>query len=512
MAKIATRPILKISLPLLIFLGIPLLYFSFLPVSYSFDGTVFSQMLRYALQKQDWLGVVQTHHLLYFPANYFLYRALQSLFEYRVLEFFHLQLFSLTFAVMTLGVIWRLLKKIGLAWGLRLLGVGAVAFCHAFWFYAVDAEGHIPGLFFVAAGLCLIVPGEPKTGKLIGAAFCFAAAGGFHLTNLLVAASVIFYFIALRLPWKRFVQFTLALAGFVLAMYGAYAALAHRPVLPILANMLVGSDAYSGVRSDYLQPLSGSTLAASLAAVKKSLVAGPGITAWIVVAGFLLLLVMAGRRAATTEERSFKLAMLFWSLPFFLFFSFWDPGNMEFKIHALVPLLLIAVVALPRRKPPAGHLAGIALVGALFLINLFSGIVPQTDIEKNTNYQVAAAIGRSTPANALVLISGRFEGYGYGKIYIPYFAGREVVILDWLLGKGRSLTEIYSRLKEKSDGGQPLYTLDEIAVPGQALRLLLASHRVPEADFARFAAALRPQPVAALPGGGHLYRLEFKSP
>ena len=512
MAKLETRPILNVSLLALFFLGIPLLYFSFLPVSYSFDGTVFSQMLRYALQKQEWLGVAQTHHLLYFPANYFLYRVLQSLFEYRVLEFFHLQMFSLAFAVMTLAVVWRWLKKIGLDWGLRLLGVGAVAFCHVFWFYAVDAEGHVPGLFFVTAGLYLLIPGKPQAGKLIGAAFCFAAAAGFHLTNLLIAATVFLYFILLRLPWKRFVQFYLALGGFVLAMYGAYAALARRPVLPILANMLFGSDAYSGYGSDYLRPLSGSTMAASLAAVKTSLVAGPGILAWIVFAGFLLLLVMAGRRAAAAKERSFKLAMLFWSLPFFLFFSFWDPGNMEFKMHVLVPLLLIVVVSLPRLKPLVGHLAGISLVGALFLTTLFSGIMPHTAIEKNTNYQVAAAIGRFTPRNAQVLITGRFEGYGYGKIYIPYFAGREVVILDWLLGKGHSLPEITSRLKEKSDGGQPLYTLDEIAAPGKALRLLLAFHRAPEADYARFAAALRLLPVAKLPGGDHLYRLEFRSP
>lgn len=491
---------------------IPLLYFIYLPVSYSFDGTVFSQMLRYALLKHDWLAMAQTHHLLYFPVNFLIYRVLQAVFHYQVLEFFHLQLFSLTFAVMTLAIIWRLLKKIGLTWGLRLLGVTAVAFCHAFWFYAVDAEGHVPGVFFVTAGLYLLISREPRTRQLIGAAFCFGAAAGFHLTNLLIAVTVFFYFLFKRVSWKRFAQFYLALAGFMLTMYGAYAALTLKPVLNILYDMFLGSNAYSGYHDNYLQAPSWSTALSSLASMKTALVAGPGILAWIVFGGFFLLLVMAGKRADTEEKRSFKRAMLFWSLPFLLFFSFWIPGTMEYKIPALVPLLLIAIVSLSRLKPLAGHLAGISLVSGLFLINLFSGIMPQSAIEKNTNYQVAVAIRRSTPANAQVLITGRFEGYGYGKIYIPYFAGREVLILDWLLGKGHTLPEIHSRLRKRIASGQPVYTLDEIALGGKALKMLLGFHHVRETDFVGFAAALCFIPVATLPGGDHLYRLEFRSP
>ena len=105
---------LKRLLAALVFPGIPLLYFVFLPVSYSFDGTVFSQMLRYALLKHDWLGMVQIHHLLYFPLNYLVYRALAALFHYRVLEFFHLQMFSMFFGVATLLLVERTLKKLGL--------------------------------------------------------------------------------------------------------------------------------------------------------------------------------------------------------------------------------------------------------------------------------------------------------------------------------------------------------------------------------------------------------------
>jgi len=463
------------------------------------------------LLKHNWLDITQTHHLFYFPINYLIYRVLEALFHYRVLEFFHLQLFSMFFGIATLMLIERMLKKLDLNPLMRLIGVSAVAFSYAFWQFSVDAEVHIPGVFFVTAGLYLLISREPRTRQLIGAAFCFGAAAGFHLTNLLIAVTVFFYFLFKRVSWKRFAQFYLALAGFMLTMYGAYAALTHKPVLNILYDMFLGSNAYSGYHDNYLQAPSWSTALSSLASMKTALVAGPGILAWIVFGGFFLLLVMAGKRADTEEKRSFKRAMLFWSLPFLLFFSFWIPGTMEYKIPALVPLLLLTVVSLSRLKPLAGHLAGISLVSGLFLINLFLGIMPQSAIEKNTNYQVAAAIGRSTPANAQILITGRFEGYGYGKIYIPYFAGREVVILDWLLGKGHSLPEIHSQLGKRSASGQPLYTLDEIALGGKALKMLLGFHHVRETDFEGFAAALRFIPVATLPGGDHLYRLEFRS-
>ncbi len=202
MDKMHLPAALKVPLAALVFLGIPLLYFSFLPVSYSFDGTVFSHMLRNALLKNDWLGVVQIHHLLYFPLNYLSYRLLETLFHYQVLEFFHLQLFSMFFGVATLVLIERLLKKLGLDLLLRLAGVAMVAFSYAFWLFAVDAEVHIPGLFFTMAGMYLLLFRQERFPPLAGAAFCFAMAAGFHLTNVLIVVTVFLYLLARRAPWR----------------------------------------------------------------------------------------------------------------------------------------------------------------------------------------------------------------------------------------------------------------------------------------------------------------------
>jgi hypothetical protein len=495
-----------------LFIAIPLIYFIFLPVSYSFDGTVFSHMLRNALLKHDWLGIAQIHHLLYFPVSYLAYRLLEVLFHYRVLEFFHLQLFSMFFGVATLFLVERLLKRSGLDLPLRLAGVAMVAFSHAFWLFSVDAEVHVPGLFFIMAGMALLLFRSDKFPALAGAALCFAVAAGFHLTNGLIVLTVFFFLLARRAPWRNFVLFFGSYASAILFMFGAYSLLSGKPLLNIIRSAIAGNDSYSGYHIAYAQPFSWTTALASLLSVKKALLSGAGLPATLILAVVFLLLALGLSRPGTKTERRFKQAMLFWALPYLLFFSIWDPGNMEFKIHVAVPLLLLVAVFLSGWKPAAARTTGAILAIGLLGINLIYGIKPQSEISNNTDYQTAQAIRRATPDNAQVLLTGKFTGYGYGKIYIPYFAHREVLILDWLLGKGHVLPEILAELSRRVSSGCPLYTLEEIAVPGKSLFALLDFHEVSGKDRAFFSSAVLFVPVTALPGGHRLFRLEFKTP
>lgn len=495
----------------MVLVAIALLYFGFLPVSYSFDGTVFSHFLRYALLKHNWLAVTQIHHLLYFPGNYLAYRVLESLVHYRVLEFFHLQLFSLFFSLLTLALIERMLKRLNVTMILRLLGTAAVAFSYAFWFYAVDAEVHMAGIFFTVAGLFLLVFRETKASSLVWAALCFSLASGFHLTNILIAGTVFFYLLYNRVPWHRYGQFYLAYGTFIILLYSVYAAISQKPVLRIFYNVFFGTDIYSGYCNNYINPLALSTLKAGLLSIKHALVIEAGIWSWVLCAGFLVMLGMAFRHMDKSEIKSFKLAMLFWFIPFFLFFIFWNTRNIEFKIHALVPLLLIAITSLDKLRPLVAHALGTSLVVGLLLINLLFGIKPLTDFNKNTNYQIALAIQKATPARAQILITGNFQGYGYGKIYIPYFALREVLILDWLLGKGHSLAKIYAQLKKNAASGQPVYALGEVAEMTKPMKNLLDFHHIRESEYSQFKSGILFILAAKLPGGYRLYRLEFAS-
>jgi hypothetical protein len=428
-----------------------------------------------------------------------------------VLEFFHLQLFSLLFAILTLWLAGRMLKNIGLTPALRFLGVAAVAFSYSFWLYAVDAEVHMPGVFFALAGLHLLVFHDRKTVAFPLAALCFVLSAGFHLTNVLIVASAFFYLLQKRTPWRRQLQFLLACLSFGLIFYGAYAALARKPVLRTIYNVFFGPDVYSGYRSTSFHAPGLPAFITSLAGLQRALLAKAGFWTALISAVFLVLLALACKSSAQPVRSAFKRAMLLWFVPFFLFFSFWDSGNIEFKIHAVVPLLLIAVTFLADLKPLIANAIGVFLAGALLWINFSFGILPLNDINRNTNYQVALAIQKQVPKQAQIVIIGNPPGYAYGKIYLPYFALREVLVLDWLLGKGNSLAAIQSQLRNNAASGRPVYALGEVVEPNDAQKKLLAFHHISEGDYLRFCASLRPSLVSRLPGGFRLYRLEFAS-
>jgi hypothetical protein len=497
----------RLILPAGLIAAVALVYFAFLPVSYSFDGTVFGHMLRRALLRGEWLSLGQVHHLLYVPLAYWLYRGLQALAGYQVLEFFHLQMISLLFGAATLALAGGFLRRLGLDLGRRLAGMAVIAFSYAFWSFSVDAEMHIPGLFFVMAGMLLLSGKENRPPALAAAAACLIAAAGFHLTNALAIPAALAILAWRRAPWRRVALFACCCAAGLLLMYASYGLLGGAPVLRAFRDTLFGADRYAGYHVAFSRPLSPATLIASLLSVKTALVFGGGAPAWAVFAATAALLLLG--LLAPTAARPLSRALLAWPLLYLAFFSWWDPANMEFKIHVVVPLLLIALSGLARLKPLPGAAVGFLLAGALLANNLASGIAPQADIGRNTDYQAAMAIRRATPENAQVVISGRLEAYGHGKIYIPYFAHREVVILDWLLGKGSSLPAIAAELSRRAGAGQPIFALDEAALPNPALERLLSFHRVGEGERRLWLAALRWTAVAELPGGRRLFRLQY---
>ena len=505
-----SRGPLRLVLPAALIAAVALVYFAFLPVSYSFDGTVFSHMLRRALLTGEWLSLGQVHHLLYVPLAYWLYRGLQALVGYRVLEFFHLQMISLLFGAATLALAGRFMHRLGLDLWQRLAGMAVIAFSFAFWLFSVDAEMHIPGLFFAMAGMLLLSREENRSPALAAAAACFAAAVGFHLTNTLAILAALAILAFRRSPWRRIALFACFCAVGLFLMYGAYWLLGGASVVRAFRDALFGVDYYAGYQIAFSHPLSRATLLASLLSVKTALASGTGALPWAITAAAAALLLSGLFAPAAARPR--PRALLAWPLFYLAFFSWWDPANMEFKIHVIVPLLLIALAGLARLKPLPGAVLGVLLAGALLANNLASGIAPLADIGRNIDYQAAVAIRRATPENALILISGRPEGYSYGKIYIPYFAAREVVILDWLLGKGHTLPEITAELSRRAGNGIPVYTLEEIATPGKAFSALLDFHRLGENDRAAFTAAFCSVPVAALPGNRRLFRMEFRVP
>lgn len=471
MIRISDKAIFWLTL-----LVVGLLYFIYLPVSYDFDGTVFSQFLRYAILENNLSPVIQSHHLFYFPLNFVIYKFLHHLTGYQVLEYFHLQLFSLVFGLMTLMISYRIMKKIIPDRFFPVLGIWIMALSSGFWIYAVEAEVHMAGLFFVVAGIYLLFFNPPTMKNIVLSSLLLALSTGFHLTNGLICFSVLFYFIHERRTMVSILQYYLFYGLFFVVPFLIYAVFSHQNLVKHFFNILFGENMFSGYRINRWEGFSINGMLNSVKAIGAGILVPASdwlvILAVVILAGISLLAFFLRR---TAENRQVMLKISFWIIPFFLFFCFWESRNIEFKLGMVAAILILVVFSLSRlRNKTLGRSILIGFILILFLANFHGSIKPRNDINSNRNYLLARSIGENTPGNSSIYIAGSgSDSYIYGKIYIPYFALRNVVILDWKLGKGSTFELLKKELYFSLNRGEPVYFLSEItSLSGTVLDLM----------------------------------------
>jgi hypothetical protein len=468
---------------------IALFYFRYLPMNYDFDGTVFSQHLRYALLTNNIIPALHPHHLFYFPCNYLLYKALQGVLAYRVLEYFHLQLFSLLFAVLTLGVTYKILMHITGKRFFALAGMLLIAFSWGPWYYAVEAEVDLPGLFFIIAGIYFLLFKPVNTKNLVLSALLFSFAAGFHLTNGLIIFSVLAVFIYEKRSFFSVLKFLLVYFLFMAVPYFIFYMVTKFNILTLFKKMLLGgADYYAGYQIDYWSPLSFSSIFASIRSVGGGMItaASPGLVtlALLLLAAMSIVIAISAKKA---EDKKIYLRMTAWFLPYLLFFSAWAPTNIGFKLNVVFPLLILFIYSLSRVQfkiaPPVLLILAVVLV---FVVNFYFGMQPANDPDHNPGYRLAAAIGQKTGGDALIVIAGcGTEISNSSKIYIPYFAHRNVMILDWMLGKGLSLDDLPATLKKERLNHKTLYVLSELTYLSKPVEALLQNHHYTAADYLR---------------------------
>jgi len=474
---------------LLLVLMVGLVFFAHLPVTYDFDGTVFSQMLRYTLVRGELVSALQPHHFLYFPLNHALYRILQAATGYRVLEYFHLQLFSLMFGLGALFLVYLILARLVAVRVFAWLGTIAIAFSFGFWYYAVQAEVDMPALFFLLWGFYLLLEDRPGRARLVLAAVVLALAAGFHLTSVLISVSVGLVLLARRRPlrdaWVFFAVYGSIVAGFLLVHF----LLTGVDPLTGLWRYLFAANRLTGHQPGYWSRLSPATLVASLETVASGIVY-PAVRG----SGFLsaaVLLLMAGVILWVAVRRrcgTFPRFALLWMFPHLLFFTLWVPGNVGFKLNVIVTLMILFVACLSRLSRPLVR-GGVLLVCTLLIPawQFFAVIQPADRAENNRPLQLARAVGRNTPAESVLVIAGCGSPASiYGKIYVPYFGHRRVLILDWLLGRMGGLAGVEERIRAEQQRGRVVYVLSELLVPGRASARLAADQGVSEREILDF--------------------------
>lgn len=483
-----------------------MVYFINLPISYDFDGTVFSHYLRFALIKSDLGSAHQPQHPLYMPLNYVLYKFLNFTIGYRALEYFHLQVFSFIFGLLTVWINYKILYRLTERLFYRVAGMVIIAASYGIWYYSVEAEVHMPGLFFVSAGMYLLFfksgedSGWPGVLRRPGAACCFALAAGFHITNGLIMVAVFTIFLVERKPFLRMMRFFFFYGFFLVIELGLFQLLSGIDLLDFYTKQLSGSDVLAGYKISYWD---GFTALAPLEALKTTAhgILFPVSSALPLVVLSLLVFAVAvavsvyGFMLSRKDEDAgvtpyYRLCA--WMLPYFLFFSLWDHENIEFKLNIVLPFLLLFVVSasrwselgtVKRKLPPAAVIIVLLLAGG---INFFFSILPANNVEINDGYMVAQSIRKYTPPNSIIVIAGCGSKVSiHSKIYVPYFAFREVYILDWMLGKGLKFEAILARIRQKSQEGTPVYLFSEILHDGKTVRQMLENHKLEAVEYFR---------------------------
>jgi len=516
MKNISVKLSPKVTLALtLFFIGI--IYIGNLPVNYDFDGTVFSQYLRYAVLKNDLVLSAQPQHPLYIPVNYLFYKTLNTVTGYSVLEYFHLQLFSLCFGLLTLWVSYKFIREITKHRLYPLMGIALIAFLYGNWYYAVEAEVHMAGLFFIAAGMYLLFfkPGDPDTwSRTLGAALCFALAAAFHLANGLIAFGVLLIFLLEKRPFGKILRFFSIYGAMVIGVLALLALTSRQDPLAHYKSQILGNDTLAGQKISYWTGFSLKSLWESIQSVIHGILPStpPGLS---VLAHFIFLamaavIILAAVKAGKNGTRKTAYRLGCWMLPYFIFFTFWDHRNTEFKLNFILPFMILFVVSLASltrvRQGVKTGLLGLLIV-SVFLLNYYFFLRPANDIRTNHNYLVAEAIGKATPPNAVIVIGGcGTELSKHNTIYIPYFAFRETFKLDWMLGKNLSLEDIANRLKQEEAKGKPVYVFSEILHESKTLDRLFKNHNLQSTDYFAFLAGLNLHEKIPLVDGYYLKR------
>jgi hypothetical protein len=473
-----------------IFFFILYMYMVYLPVDYDFDGTVFSHFLRRAVIQDDLKTVIQPHHLYYFPVSFVLYKLTASLSGVQILEYFFLQMLSLIFGLLSLILVYKIVDRLtpALEFYYKAAVILLIAFSSVFWYYATEAEVHMPGLFFILAGVyCLLSSGNRW--RLILSALFFALSAGFHLTNGLICLSALLFLVYRRCGVKKIILFSASYALFLLVPLWGLSRAAGIALPQWAREVLFGANPFSGYPLSRWHPFSLKTLMATVETSANSLIlTGSPLLKIMATALFIGLVVLVAWGARRLTDRRFLYLSLFWILPFFLFFAFWMTRATEFKLVPLIPFLVLVVMVLARAKRQTAARIGTAcLVVVVFLLNFCTTVRPNSWIENNHRYGLSRSIFEKTPQDATIVIAGAGRGaYAYGKIYIPYFALRGVIILDWQLGRGFSLDDISRDIEQRRRRGESVYFLSEVASVTPTVEDLALFHQFPLEDYTMF--------------------------
>jgi hypothetical protein len=432
-----------------VFSAVLLFNLSLRSVFHNFDGVACA----IAVELSDFKHLVHGNHLAYGVVGW-CFDTIWRFLGYQGQSLLVLQVLDSVLGAAGAAVFSSLLRRMGRGEREAVLGAAALAVCHAWWFWSLEAQVYMLGALFAALAAREVLSEKPRP-ALVGLWHAGAILG--HVGHLMALPALVYVLTRKKGPREAF-PYLSSLFVAVAIPYLCAGLFAVKPsTFAELRLWLLGSAALTTDRSflwhsiplaQALPAWAGMTLRVFTGFVGRQ---GFAWSAGVILA--VLPLLAAARGAADrTRESAF---WLLWLAGYAVLFIAWEPYTIVYRVSDLIALWALATMGLKALPSRLRLGALIAWTAAVFAFNLVFVVRPAADPANNPDLVEAEWTKTSAPPEAWVLANGR------GAVYIPYFAGRRPVNLRYFTEE----KTLHARLDELAQAGQVVYvsgrTLEE---------------------------------------------------
>ncbi|MBI2385865.1 MAG: hypothetical protein HYV14_07615 [Elusimicrobia bacterium] len=432
-----------------VFFAVLFLNLSIRSLFYNFDGVACA----IAVELSDFKHLVHGNHLAYGVVGWCFDRLWRFL-GYQGQSVLVLQVLDSVLGAAGAAVFSSLLRRMGRGERESVLAAAALAVCHAWWFWSLEAQVYMLGSLFAVLAAREALSDHPRPG-LVGVWHAGAILG--HVGHVMALPALLFVLARKKGPREAF-PYLSSLFVAVAVPYICAGLFAVKPQnMNELRLWLLGSAALTTDRSFLWHsiPLSAaipSWLGMSLRIFTEFV--GLQVFAWSAGVVLAVLPVLAAARGAVDRSRE-ALFWLLWLAGYAVLFIAWEPYTIVYRVSDLIALWALATLGL-KALPARARLGALAAwTAAAFAFNLAYVVRPAADPANNPDLVEAEWTRTSAPPEAWVLANGR------GAVYIPYFAGRRPVNLRYFTDE----KALHAKLDELAKAGQVVYvsgrTLEE---------------------------------------------------
>ena len=408
--------------------------------------------LDYALSARTGRGIYHPHHLLFVPLVRVVQEGMISL-GLAADPVVAGQLHNVFWAVVAVLSMFLLAQHLLSSTAGGLLAALFLLLARGFWLYSTQMEAYVPATGSLALlTVFLLLRGRSPTAPIMGLAVSvlLALCILYHQSNVFICVPLAYWLVGERNGRNGKRLWVLGLSG-VLVLFAYLLAFLHADVEGGIAQLSsTGSDSalsrfvhFCLAYAFLPNPGWGTARNVSVLGVGRlihsqirDVITFPWSLRLLVIPGFALTVaglvlwhaIRSWRGAELASERRF---LLIWLLTFYAFFLWWFPGEKEFFIVTLFPLILLAALAVNDllKQGEAGHgrrrAALCALCcGALVLIGLVNAsetILPYHR-DRGPAFATASTLAARLPAGCLVI--GDFSVLQN----LRYYYGRERVM------------------------------------------------------------------------------------